>query len=722
MTHITALSADASPEQAAATRAEDLRARLSHANYLYHVRDQPEITDADYDRLLRELTELEDAYPALVTADSPTQRVGASPLSEFQPHTHKQPMLSLGNAFNDDELRAFDEKVKRHLGLADDAAVEYVTELKIDGLAISLTYENGVFQTAATRGDGLTGEDITANLKTVSSLPLRLRGTFPDFVEVRGEVYLDHSEFARINAEREAAGEPVFANPRNAAAGSVRQLNPAVTAKRRLTVFLYALGQSSRHIAESQSGLLDTLKNWGMRVNPNVQTCPNIDAVLDYVAAWTEKKASLPYDIDGIVVKVNSYAQQQDLGAVARTPRWAIAYKFPAAQGQTKIIDIIAQVGRTGAITPVALVEPVTLPPNSVVQRATLHNQAEIDRKDVRVGDTVVIQKAGDVIPEIVQVVLDARPENAQPYKLPEVCPACGTSLVRPEGTPVTRCPNASGCPGQTVQRIIHFVSRRAMDIQWLGEKHAAQLLEAGLIKDAADLYTLKKDDLLPLERMGDKLADNILAAIDGSKRPLLPRLIYALGIRLIGEHSGEVLARHFGSLDKLASATVEELAAVHEIGLTTAEAIVAFFGQPETTELLGKLQAAGVEAVTEGFAPASDLFAGQSFVFTGSLQTMTRDGAETTVKQRGGRAASSVSKQTDYVVAGENAGSKLEKARTLGVPVLTEEEFHALTAGQAPDWLTTQREEAAAKKAKRTKKPADDAPTLAGLDAPHGE
>ena len=710
-------------EQAAAARAEDLRAQLSHANYLYHVRDRPEMADAEYDRLLRELTDLEEANPVLVTADSPTQRVGASPLSEFQPHTHRQPMLSLGNAFNDGELRAFDEKVKRHLGLADDAAVEYVTELKIDGLAISLTYENGVFQTAATRGDGLTGEDITANIKTVSSLPLRLRGTFPDFVEVRGEVYLDHSEFARINTEREEAGEPVFANPRNAAAGSVRQLNPAVTAKRRLTLFLYALGESSERVAGSQAGLLDTLKEWGMRVNPKVQICANIDAVLAYVAEWTEKKASLPYDIDGIVVKVNAYAQQQDLGAVARTPRWAIAYKFPALQGRTIIIDIVAQVGRTGAITPVALVEPVTLPPNSVVQRATLHNQAEIDRKDVRVGDTVVIQKAGDVIPEIVQVVLDARPEGTQPYTLPVTCPACGTPLVRPEGTPVTRCPNASGCPGQTVQRIIHFVSRRAMDIQWLGEKHAAQLLEAGLIKDAADLYTLKKEDLLPLERMGDKLADNILAAIEGSKRPPLPRLIFALGIRLIGEHSGEILARHFGSLDALASATVEALAAVHEIGQTTAEAIVAYFGQAETTVLLEKLVRAGVQPVTEGFAPASDLFAGQSFVFTGSLQTITRDGAETTVKQLGGRAASSVSKQTDYVVAGESAGSKLEKAQTLGVPVLTEAEFHALTAGQVPEWLTAQREEAAAKKVKRTKKPAADTElALAGLDAPDGE
>jgi len=682
MTNSTEPITTLDPLQQDAARAEDLRAQLNHANYLYHVLDQPEITDAEYDHLLRELIDLETAHPELVTADSPTQRVGASPQSDFKPHTHRQPMLSLANAFNDDELRAFDEKVKRHLGLAEDAAVEYVTELKIDGLAVSLTYANGQFQRGATRGDGVVGENISANLKTVAGLPLRLRPPCPDFVEIRGEVYLDHAEFTRINAEREAAGEPVFANPRNAAAGSVRQLDPAVTARRKLSIFLYALGAVSENVAASQQGLLDTLKGWGMRVNPNVRLNPDINAVIAYVAEWTEKKASLTYDIDGIVVKVNSFGQQQDLGAVARTPRWAIAYKFPAAQGRTKILDIIASVGRTGAITPVAIVEAVTLPPNSVVQRATLHNQLEIDRKDVRIGDTVVIQKAGDVIPEIVQVVLEARPEDSQPYKLPEHCPACGTLLVRPENTPVTRCPNSMGCPGQNVQRIIHFVSRRAMDIQWLGEKHAAQLVEQGLIKDAADLYFLKKEQLLPLERMGDKLADNILAAIEGSKHPPLPRLIFALGIRLIGEHAAEILARQYGSLEELQAATTEELAGVYDIGLTTAETIVAFFGQTETTELLDKLKSVGIQPAAEEFAPQADTFAGKSFVFTGTLTMLTRGDAEGIVKKLGGRAGSSVSKQTDYVVAGDNAGSKLEKAQTLGVTVLTEAEFQALAEG----------------------------------------
>lgn len=670
------------PFQALAARAEDLRARLSHANYQYYILDQPEIADSEYDHFLRELSEIEAAHPEMITADSPTQRVGSSPQSDFQPHAHRLPMLSLGNAFNEEELKAFDEKVKRHLGLAEDADVAYVAELKIDGLAISLTYDHGVFQRGATRGDGFVGEDITANLRTVSSLPLRLRSPHPEFVEIRGEVYLDHAEFARINSEREVFGEAVFANPRNAAAGSLRQLDTAITARRKLSAFLYALGESSSGGASSQKELLETLKGWGMRVSPEATVCPNITAVIAFVAEWTEKKASLPYDIDGIVVKVNSSAQQQDLGAVARTPRWAIAYKFPALQGRTTILDIVAQVGRTGAITPVAIVAAVTLPPNSVVQRATLHNQLEIDRKDVRVGDTVLIQKAGDVIPEIVQVVLEARPEGTQPYKLPETCPACGTALVRPEGEAVTRCPNSAACPGQTVQRIVHFVSRRALDIQWLGEKHVTQLIESGLIKDAGDLYGLKKEQLLPLERMGDKLADNILAAIAASKAPPLSRLVYALGIRLIGEHSAEILARQFGSLEKLQAATTEELNAVFEIGLTTAESIVAFFGSAETTELLNKLRKADIHPVTDVYTAQAETFAGKSFVFTGSLQTMTRDQAEGIVKKLGGRAASSVSKQTGYVVAGESAGSKLEKAKLLGVTVLTEEEFTALAEG----------------------------------------
>jgi len=669
----------------APARVDALRAQIDRANYQYHVLDQPEIADAEYDRLFKELAGLETDHPELATLDSPTRRVGAAPLSAFQRHTHRQPMLSLANAFDEGDVRAFDERIKRYLGIDPSTAIDYVAELKIDGLAISLTYRNGVFTTGATRGDGLTGEDVTVNLRTVSSIPLRLRASagqdIPDFMEIRGEVYLTHAEFARINADRELSGEPVFANPRNAAAGSVRQLDSRVTAARRLTAFLYHLGYASGFVAESQWDTLQTMKQWGLRINPEAQVCHGIDQVLAFIDKWAEKKESISYDIDGIVIKVNDFNLQRDLGSLDRTPRWATAYKFPAQQGRTKIIDIVPQVGRTGAITPVALVEPVTLPPNSVVQRATLHNQQEIDRKDVRVGDTVLIQKAGDVIPEIVQVVLSERTEGTSPYKLPTHCPACGTLLVRPEGEAVTRCPNRTGCPAQIAQRIAHFVARRAMDIEWVGEERVLQLIDAGLVNDAGDLYALRKDDLVKLDRMGDKLADNMLTAIEASKTPPLGRLIFALGIRHVGEHTADVLADSFGALDKLREATVEQLASVHEIGAATAESIVAFFGQPETVEFLAKLDAAGVRPVASEHAPTSDKFAGKSFVFTGTLETMTRDSAEATVKSLGGRAAGSVSKQTDYVVAGANAGSKLDKARALGVAILTEAEFNDMAA-----------------------------------------
>jgi len=671
--------------QAASAYAVELRDRLNQANHDYYILDQPTIADSEYDRLLRELQDLEAAHPEIVSDDSPTQRVGAPPVSAFGKITHRVPMLSLANAFNEEEIRAFDEKVKRHLGIDSETPVDYGVELKIDGLAVSLTYENGAFQYGATRGDGIVGEEITPNLKTVSSIPLRIRKDgkpVPGLVEVRGEVYLSHAEFARINSERETAGEPTFANPRNCAAGSLRQLDSKITAGRKLKAFLYAVGFSSEQVASSQADLLSTLKTWGFSVNKEADVCRGVDEVLKYIEAWTEQKSQLPYDIDGIVIKVNDYRQQSDLGALDRVPRWAIAYKFPAQQGRTRIIDIIAQVGRTGAVTPVAIVEAVVLPPSSTVQRATLHNQQEIDRKDVRVGDTVVIQKAGDVIPEIVEVVLAERPADSVPYLLPSECPVCGTALVRPEGEAVTRCPNKAGCAAQIAQRVIHFVSRRAMDIDGVGDKQVIQFIEAGFIKDAGDLYSITKDQLLTLERMGNKLADNIVNAIASSMTPSLDRLIFALGIRHVGDHTADVLAQNFGSLDKLQVATVEELNAVHEIGLTTAESIVAFFGQPETTELLDKLKAAGVKPTPAKNAPASDMFAGKSFVFTGTLVTMTRDEAEGTVRSLGGRAASSVSRQTSYVVAGENAGSKLEKARTLGVAILTELEFAELANG----------------------------------------
>jgi DNA ligase (NAD+) len=666
--------------QSASARAQELRNALLDASHNYYILDQPTISDAEYDRLFAELSELEAQYSQIVTDDSPTQRVGAAPASDFPSLTHRVPMLSLANAFGEDDLRGFDARVRRHLGLADGAPpVGYVCELKIDGLALSLTYEKGILKSASTRGDGLTGEDITHNIRTVKSVPLRFAGSgYPDVVEVRGEVYMLHAEFARVNLERERDGKATFANPRNAAAGSVRQLDPAVTASRKLAAYFYTIGFASERIASSQEELLRTLPKWGLPVNPQFRECAGMDAVLAFITEWTDKKAGLPYDIDGIVVKVNDFGLQQDLGALDRNPRWAIAYKFPALQSKTRIRDIVVQVGRTGALTPVAIVDPVTLPPASVVQRATLHNQDEIDRKDVRIGDTVVIQKAGDVIPEIVSVILAERPEGTAPFRLPTECPECGTPVVRAVGEAVTRCPNRGGCPAQQLQRVIHFVSRGAMDIEGLGDKLVAALLENELIRDSGDIYGVTKEQLAALERMGDKSAQNVVDAIAASKNPPLSRLIFALGIRHVGEHTGEVLAEAFGSIDALRAATVDELNAVHEIGMTTAESIVEFFGEPEAEELLDKLASAGVVPKSAGPEKVSDQFAGKTFVFTGTL-SMPRDEAEGLVKQRGGRASSSVSKQTSYVVAGESAGSKLDKAKQLGVPVLTEAEFASM-------------------------------------------
>ncbi len=673
-------------ELAASKRAEELRERLNHASYQYYVLNQSDLTDLEYDHLFQALTRLETEFPSIVTSDSPTQRVGAAPASDFLPHTHKAPMLSLGNAFDEDDLRAFDQRIKRHIGLPEDLNIEYITELKIDGLAISLTYEKGVLTTGATRGDGVTGEEILQNLRTISSIPLRLRSgeTVPDLFEARGEVYMLHSEFARINSERELDGKPTFANPRNAAAGSLRQLDPRITASRKLTAYFYTIGFVSQPVASTQEGLLKRFPELGLRVNDFYQKHQNIDGVLAYIAKWDTGRADLPYDIDGVVVKVNDYALQADLGALERNPRWAIAYKFPAQQGKTLIEDIIVQVGRTGVLTPVAVVSAVTLPPNSVVRRATLHNQDEINRKDVRVGDTVLIQKAGDVIPEIVSVVLSERPENSTAYVMPTGCPACGTDVVRIPGEAATRCPNKKGCPAQLAQRILHFVSRGAMDIEGLGDKLVLQLLDKDLIKDAGDIYSIKKADLLTLERMGDKLADNVLSAIEKSKNPPLARFIFALGIRHVGEHTGIVLSDHFGTFQKIRDASLEELASVHEIGSTTAESIVSFFESEENRELISRLKSLGVEPIEYDAEPDSHILAGKVLVFTGALLHSTREEAEEKVRRHGGRASSSVSKQTNYLVAGDRAGSKAEKARALGVTVLTEEEFLTLI-GETP-------------------------------------
>ena len=664
---------------AASERAHFLRDEITRHNIAYHVNDAPIISDAEYDALIRELWAIEEAFPELVSPDSPTQRVGGAPATAFGSVKHRRPMLSLGNAFSAEDLQEFDKRARRAMGMNAEDSIEYIGELKLDGLAVSLTYENGVLVQGATRGDGATGEDITQNLRTIKSLPLRLQGdNYPELLEIRGEAFLTHSEFARINAEREQSGEPTFANPRNAAAGSLRQLDSSITARRGLKIYLYALGESRGYTPVSQEALLQQYQQWGLPVNPQRQICPDIEAVIAFVETWREKKNTLDYDTDGVVIKVNSFDLQRELGQVARAPRWAIAYKYPALQVQTIIEDIVVQVGRTGALTPTAILKPVAVA-GVVVGRATLHNQDEIDRKDVRIGDTVVIQRAGEVIPEVVRVVLEKRPEDSAPYRIADTCPSCGTIIVRPEGEAVMRCPNAKGCPAQLQTRLEHFVSRNALDIGGLGERHIAQLIAAGLVKDSADLFTLRKEDLLPLERMGDKLADNILSAIASRKRTTLARLLFAFGMRHVGEKAASVLAQHFGTLERVAAASADEMEKVHEIGRTTAESVAAFFGLEEARLLLEKLHAAGVEAQGDDAAPISDHFAGNIFVFTGGLVNRPREEAEALVKRLGGRASGSVSKQTSYVVAGEGAGSKLAKALQLGVTVLTEEEFEKL-------------------------------------------
>jgi len=669
--------ADTAPKKARDI-VQELRRQLQHHNHRYYVLDSPEISDADYDRLFRELQELEETHPELVTPDSPTQRVGAPPLEEFATIRHRRPMLSLGNAFDEGELRAFDERIKRHLSLPEDDIIDYLADLKVDGLAVSLTYDNGVFARGATRGDGTTGEDITVNLRTVRAIPLRmLLDDPPPLVEVRGEVYLDRREFARINREREQAGESLFANPRNAAAGSLRQLDSSITAGRRLGIIVYGLGATEGLSFERHSKTLDYLEQAGFRASPERCVCPGVAEAAAYCAEWQDKHADLGYGADGVVVKVDSLALQRELGQVSRSPRWAVAYKFPPEEQTTVLLDIQVSVGRTGALTPVAVMEPVVVS-GSTVQNAVLHNEDEVARKDVRIGDTVIIRKAGDVIPEVIGPVISKRTGKERKFKMPGRCPVCGAEAVRPEGEAVRRCTGIA-CPAQVHGRMEHFVSRGALDADGLGPKIIAQLAESGLVKDPADLYFLTKDDLLTLDRMGDKLADNVLRAIAETKHPTLARLIYALGIRHVGAHVAEVLAERFGSLERFAKATEEELNETHEIGPAIAESVAVFFRQQQTKELLEKLARAGVKPeAAEPSAPPGGPFAGKTVVFTGAI-SRPRAEAERLVKSQGGRAASSVSKKTDFVVAGEPPGSKYEKARALGIPILTEEEFRRM-------------------------------------------
>jgi len=660
---------------------EDLRKKIDYHNWRYYVLDSPEISDQQYDRMMRRLEKLEKEFPELVTPDSPTQRVGAPPIDAFGTVKHSIPMLSLSNAFSEEEVDEFDERVKRFLKTSGD--IEYVSEPKIDGLAIEIIYKKGKFTIGSTRGDGETGEDVTLNLRTVKSIPLRLfeeKVKPPDLLEVRGEVYMNKKDFERLNKDREKKGESTFANPRNAAAGSIRQLDSKVTASRPLKMSCYAIGKIEGKNLSSQWEVLQTLPKWGLSVNRHVRRCANIGEVKKYFREISEKRGEFPYDIDGIVVKVNSFALQNKLGEVSRSPRWALAYKFAAHQETTKIKDIIVNVGRTGALTPVAILEPVHIS-GVEIARATLHNQDEIDRKDIRIGDTVVVQRAGDVIPEVVGVVKRKRRGKERRFRLPDKCPVCGSGVYRGPDEAVARCTGLS-CHAKLKESIRHFASKRAMDIEGLGDKWVEIFVNEGLIKSVSDLYRLRKDDLIKLERMADKSAQNLIDALENSKKTTLSRLIYALGIRLVGEHLARVLARNFGDIKRLEKAQRDELLSINEIGSEVADSILTFFKQKENLKVIDYLRNLGVTYKKEKIERRKE-FVGKSFVFTGALKGYSRDEAQSIVEKLGGNTSSSVSKKTDFVVAGENPGSKYEKAKALGVKIISENDFRKMVSGK---------------------------------------
>ncbi|MFB0518381.1 MAG: NAD-dependent DNA ligase LigA [Acidobacteriota bacterium] len=661
-------------------RIKKLRQAIRHHNYRYYILNDPEVTDAEYDRLMRQLEELEHAHPEMITPDSPTQRVGAEPLDEFETVAHTIPMLSLSNALNQDEVRDFDKRMKRFLNTTQD--IEYVAELKFDGVAVELVYEDRNLLIGSTRGDGFVGENITQNLRTVRAIPLILhRGDGlppPERLEVRGEVIMHNAAFKKLNAEREKNGEPAFANPRNAAAGSLRQLDSRTTATRPLDIFFYGIGEVRGVTFTSHWEILQSLHQWGLKTNPHRLLCHHIEEAIDFYQKMEQKRDTFPYEIDGVVLKVNSLGLQERLGTIARSPRWALACKFKPRQESTRVLDIVIQVGRTGALTPVAMLEPVSLS-GVTISRATLHNEDELRRKDVRVGDTVIVERAGDVIPEVVKVITSKRNGTQKKFHFPDRCPVCGAKVVRLEGEALHRCVGLT-CSAKLKELIKHFASKRAMDIDGLGDKIVAQLVEKGLVKDPADLYTIRLEQLVALEKLAEKSGQNILDAINQSKGSGLARLVFALGIRHVGEHLATVLAEHYPSIEKLGKATEEELMNIPEIGPQVAASIVSFFKEKNNIRVIERLRAAGVkmeEKVRKVAAPSR--ITGKSFVFTGELQHFTRDEVERLVESLGGRASSSVSKKTDFVVVGENPGSKLDKAKELGVKVITEEEFRKL-------------------------------------------
>ncbi|MBD1400152.1 NAD-dependent DNA ligase LigA [Pelovirga terrestris] len=657
--------------------------QLHFHNYRYHTLDAPEISDAEYDQLMQRLLQLERQYPELIAPTSPSQRVGSAPLEKFVPAIHSEPMLSLENAFNHDDLIAFDERIKRFL--ATSADIEYLCEPKLDGVAVALTYDNGTLIRAATRGDGTTGEDITQNVRTIRSVPLQLQNDFPDRVEVRGEIYIDLADFRQLNQLRRDAGETPFANPRNLAAGSLRQLDPRLTAARPLQISCYGIGTLTSQAPQTHQQLLDDLSRWGLQVNLAETRCvTNIHAVIQRYQQLLERREELEYEIDGMVVKVNHRDLQEELGVKSRTPRWAIACKFPPRQAETVLESVRLQVGRTGAVTPVAGLTPVNVGGVKVAS-ASLHNWDEIERLDAHIGDTVIVERAGDVIPAVVRVIKEKRTGAEQVIPRPSHCPVCNSPLVQEDDEVVPRCQGID-CPARLKESLKHFCSRGGMDIQGMGDRYIDQLLRLQLVTTIADLYRLKKEDLFQFERMGDKLADNLLTAIENSKNRPLANLIYALGIRHVGSHTARLLAQQFGNLDRLAGASYDTLIAIHEIGPQVAGSIVNFFAANKNRALLSDLTELGIAPPAEDRQPTGKRLEGKTIVLTGSLERFTRKQGEELVVQQGGRASGSVSSKTDYVVAGPGAGSKLDKARSLGVTVLSEDEFlELIAAGENP-------------------------------------
>ena len=666
-----------------AQRAEALRRQLHEANYQYYVLDDPSLPDAEFDRLLRELETLEAEHPELLTPDSPTQRVGAEPSGAFDSVTHLQPMQSLGNCFSDEELGEFDRRVREGLGRT---PIHYVAEPKLDGLAVSLVYEHGVLVRGATRGDGAKGENITANLRTIRQIPLRLNGEAPALVEVRGEVYLPRAGFLKMNEEARAEGRKEYVNPRNAAAGSLRQLDSRLTARRPLAIFAYALAAHDGYeMPDTHWDVIQQLRAWGFPVSDLVQRVTGLEGCLEYYQRVGEQREALPFDIDGVVYKLDDLAGREELGSVARAPRWAIAHKFPAEEAVTTLENVEFQVGRTGALTPVARLQPVFVG-GVTVSNATLHNMDEITRKDIRIGDRVVVRRAGDVIPEVARVLIEQRPADVREIELPPTCPVCSGEVVRAEGEAVARCTAGLSCRAQLHNALVHFVSRKAMDIEGLGEKLLAQLIEQGHVRRAADLYRLEVGTLAQMERMGEKSAANVVAAIDAARETTLPRFIYALGIREVGEVTAQALASYFGDMEPILAADEDALLAVPDVGPIVARHLAAYFADPAHLELIAELQSVGVHWPAVQTAAKTGPFLDRTFVITGTLPGMSRDEAKTWIESLGGRVTGSVSKNTDFLLAGEAAGSKLAKAEKLGVTVLDLEAAQRLADDGLPE------------------------------------